>query len=133
MGGSLMPSARIAGAPPPPPLLVRRAVKGLHELEMQRIRDRLVDFRTLGAPAADAPEGNGPPDLRSGLLAQLRAATTMQVCALRARGEPPERMLRAVKTMLCDALTLEGWMHPAAVEPLMRRVVRWSIEAYYDR
>jgi hypothetical protein len=57
----------------------------------------------------------------------------VQVCALRARGEPPERVLREVKRTFRSALEAEGWGDPVTMEPLMRRVVQWSIEAYYDR
>lgn len=115
-----------------PPTLVRRAVRGLRELEARRLKTR---FRApLGDAAAhQGAAGDEDADALTGLLAELRAGTTVQVCALRARGVPPERVLCEVKTSFRDAMAAEGWGDPRAMEPLMRRVVRWSIEAYYDR
>lgn len=115
-----------------PPTLVRRAVRGLRELEQRRARMRLHASRVDVGPVP----GLGLVDeaeMLVALLAELRAGTTVQVCALRARGEPPERVLRHVKSMIRNALSAEGWRDPLAVEPLLRRVVQWSIEAYYDR
>ena len=122
------------GVGPAPSLLLRAAVRELRALDLER---RSSMFATSGAGLADVPardreDGGVAPDRHVGLLAQLRAATTMQVRALHAAGEPPERVIAQVKRTLDLALVQEGWSDPTAIEGVMRRVVRWSIVAYYD-
>ncbi|HEY0776999.1 MAG TPA: hypothetical protein VGD56_03440 [Gemmatirosa sp.] len=68
-----------------------------------------------------------------GLLAQLRAATTVYVCGLQATGARPEQMLVRVKALVRDAMAAEGWHDVEATDALVAHVVRWSIAAYYDR
>jgi hypothetical protein len=119
---------------PMPTVLLRGAVRELRALDLER---RAVLAIEAWAAPADRPvllpgDRRAEPDREHGMLAQLRAATTMQVRALHAAGEPPERALAQVKRTLHAALAQEGWRDPVAIEPLVRRVVRWSIDAYYD-
>lgn len=69
----------------------------------------------------------------TGLLAQLRAATTVYVCRLRSDGARPEQMLVGVKALVREAMVADGWYDPEATQALLAHVVRWSIAAYYDR
>lgn len=132
-GGAVPEAERRGGVPAPSPLL-RAALRDLRALDLQRRRSL---FATSGSGLADVPardreDAAAEPDHGTGLLAQLRAATTMQVRALHAAGEPPERVIALVKQTMHVVLVQEAWSDPAAIEGVMRRVVRWSIVAYYD-
>jgi hypothetical protein len=66
-------------------------------------------------------------------LRHLRALVGAAVGHLRAQGLPPERMLiemkRIVTPILAKGRTRVDAYGPAG--PLMRRIVRWCVEAYY--
>jgi len=83
----------------------------------------------IGDNGADPVDG----DRLVGLLALLRAETTRYVCALRAEGARPEQMLVQVKAFVHQAMVAEAWFDPEATRALTAEVVRWSIDAYYDR
>ena len=72
-------------------------------------------------------------ELAQGPLAELRAATTCQVWALRDGGLPAERVLERVRASLRDAMDRDGWMDPVATQAVTERVVAWTIAAYFDR
>jgi len=65
-----------------------------------------------------------------GYRPQLRASVVDYVGELRGEGMPVERTIEEVVGLVRDA---EGvaWRAEAS-DPLLTRVVRWSIEAYYD-
>lgn len=133
-GGGSAPDGDHRGGMPVPSMLLRAALRDLRTLDLERRRSV---FATSGAGLADVPardhdDAGLAPDRRVGLLAQLRAATTVHVRALHAAGEPPERVIAQVKRTMDLAFVQEGWCDPTAIEGLMRRVVRWSIVAYYD-
>lgn len=65
------------------------------------------------------------------LLAELRAVVRGEVRARRGQGTPPERVLMQVKTLLRDAMILEGWLDRAAIDALTALAVSWTIDAYY--
>lgn len=121
-----------SGAPEPAPTpgsAVRGAVRGLRG-EAER---RAWATRPLFRPAAVPSTGAAESDPLVGHLAQLRAVTTQFVCGLRADGARPEQMLPRVKTLVREAMSAEGWHDPEAARALTEHVVRWSIDAYYDR
>jgi hypothetical protein len=61
----------------------------------------------------------------------LRDALRTFVAALRARGEPPERALIAVKDRVFEAVRRRQATPGADTGALVRRIVHWAIEAYY--
>jgi hypothetical protein len=62
-----------------------------------------------------------------GLQATLRAF----VAEMRARGEPPERALIAVKERVLVAVHRRGDVDRTDASALLRQIVHWTIEAYY--
>jgi hypothetical protein len=64
------------------------------------------------------------------LLATLRARVVRHVAERRAAGASPERIVAEVRCLTREAESCEGWRDPS--DTLLRQVVRWSIEAYYD-
>jgi hypothetical protein len=123
------PAERLAASSSPALALARLSLRGLRQLEGRGypiappLPDDVCD-PGAGAPARDASVG---------LLAQLRAGVTLHVFALRREGLPPERTLTRAKAMLREALAAEGWRDPLSAQVLMSCVVRWSIDAYFDR
>ena len=74
------------------------------------------------------PGGRGEADELRALRAMVRAAATAYVRKLRAEGTTPERMLVLVKSVTSD--------HGApgfGAQELTNDIVRWSIEAYFDK
>jgi hypothetical protein len=65
------------------------------------------------------------------LLDQLRTAVAHYVRARRLAGAPIERVLPEVKGLVREAVAHEGSYD--AAEALMRRVVGWTIAAFYDQ
>lgn len=63
--------------------------------------------------------------------AVLRASLTMYVRELRATNWPPERMLADVKRIFHESVPVAARVDHSATH-LLERIVRWSIEAYYD-
>jgi hypothetical protein len=61
----------------------------------------------------------------------LRAALLTFVTDLRVRGEPPERALIAVKERVLIAMQRRSDLSRADAGALLRRIVHWTIEAYY--
>jgi hypothetical protein len=121
--------------------------------------DRHVNH-LLGSTAAPAPlappaprtppyDGPGPPPLpgvaeervvavlRATLatgaedVAPVREALRAYVLSLRARGNPPERAVIAVKERVFEAIRRRPGTPPADASALLRRVVHWAIESYY--
>lgn len=70
-----------------------------------------------------------------GLMGELRCATEGYVRALRARGEPPGEVIKAVKELLARAtgVNYPRWTLPAehGPEAVITRVVSWSVNEYY--
>ena len=83
----------------------------------------------LADAARNAAEG------RSGALVVLRGAVERYVRELRARGEPPERVIVAVKERVRrgTGCSENGWTLPPEHGPaaVLDQVVRWAIELYY--
>ena len=101
---------------------------------IHRLRDEPeLSSKLLLSGAAEDTVKNAASDSVVGLLAQLRAIVTRNVCRLRAEGARPEQVLVQVKTWLREAITAERWNEPRILEALNARVVDWSIAAYYDR
>lgn len=107
---------------------------------MAALRNAVHDLRaesewraryTLAGLPARAEDSGGDPFVE--LLVRLQDATTRYVVELRAEGTPPEQMLVRVKSLVRDALSVEGWSDPEATRSLTAAVVGWSIDTYYDR
>ena len=62
-------------------------------------------------------------------LAELRAAVCEYVCVQRGTGVPPEAIIVHIKRLVTQALPADAAAD--ARQPLMARVVDWSISAYY--
>ena len=128
----LEPSADPMAAPQQ---ALRRAVHELR-LETERRSWALRPTRAGGGTPFTLPLDRSPRDAASdplvALLAQLRAATTRYVYALRADGARPEQVLVQVKGLVRESMSAEGWSDPEATRALTAEVVRWSIDAYYD-
>ena len=80
-------------------------------------------------PGDAAPAAQPSADL-VGLLDRLRAAVARYVGGRRLAGAPVERVLPEVKGLVREAAAPEASHEPA--EALMRRVVGWTIAAFYD-
>ena len=65
------------------------------------------------------------------LLDHLRSTVAAYVTGRRADGAPIERVLPEVKCLAREAASCEQWYDPA--DTLMKQVVRWTIDAYYDQ
>jgi hypothetical protein len=97
------------------------------------VADRAVGLwlaRSSGQAGDQAPRavGRGDADEFGALRAMVRAAATAYVRRLRADGTTPERMLVLVKSATSD----HGSPGFGAQE-LTNDIVRWSIEAYFDK
>ena len=112
---------------------------GAPETRLPRVRDLVVRSaaevrRTAWRRRAESLE---PADevLRApvlvGLLAALRASVRVYVCARRDADIPIWRVLPEVKALVHEADPSLRQLLPLA--PLVQCVVRWTIEAYYDR
>lgn len=116
-----------AGEPVGPRLHDERVRRALHTV-------RAVDTRPPGArmPAHDAGGPAEPqPAVLTGALAALRASVTMLVCARRAEGVPIQRVLPELKALVRHAEPALSGLETLTM--LTEQVVRWAIEAYYDR
>jgi hypothetical protein len=125
-GGTTAP-ARAPGAPLPP---------------LDGLRDAFGALLRAGALAADAPPA------AVARSAELRAAVSADVHALRASGLPPEAVVIAVKARARDALRLALADSPPAAgdlaasllagdrrqraEEWLARAVSWCIDEYYS-
>jgi len=66
--------------------------------------------------------------VRAGDLDSLHVRVDAVVDALKAAGEPPERVIRRVKELASE---IEGYSDPPA-HRLVSRVVAWAIERYFN-
>jgi len=126
---SVSPSVSLTNSttePSTPAMDVRSVIQRLRE--EPELRAKLM---LLGSP--DDTVKDAATESVVGLLAQLRAIVTRNVCRMRAEGAWPEQVLVQVKTWLREAMTAERWNEPRILEALNARVVDWSIAAYYDR
>jgi hypothetical protein len=89
-------------------------------------RDGLATLLPGGSLGDGAPE----PELAP-LLVQLRGSLATLVGVLREEGQPIERVIPRVKALVREAARAERW--PGPLDVLVARVVRWTIETYYER
>lgn len=61
----------------------------------------------------------------------LHDAVRAYVLALRTRGDPPERVLIAVKDRVYDSIRRRPATPRVDASALVSRIVHWAIEAYY--
>jgi hypothetical protein len=111
---------------------VQRAVRSLQTVAGRRAWPARA-LPTTPAPPVLPDAARDEDDPLVGLLAQLRGAITRYVFQLRAEGARPEQVLVQVKAHVREAMVAERWLDPRATKTLTGAVVRWSIDAYYDR
>ena len=112
------------------PHVVRDAVR--HTVE-QELRERERAAMGPGtAESAPAPVGDTVPSAALvHLLQHLRSTVAAYVASRRAAGAALERVLPEVKCLVREAASCEQWHDPS--DTLMAQVVRWTIDAYYER